>query len=261
MKTKVAILFFLVVCSFSYGQELRQQKTGTIQEFEKPISGVHVYNLNTLNGTSTREDGRFSIPVKLNDTLIVSHINYRSLRIIISKAYLDREPLVIYMDEMTNFLETVSIKLHDLTGNLGTDSKNEEKGTNQDSISKYYSDLSTQRSLKDFDRNLEQPIFNQTDVTQGTNQTYAQVQKIGFKFKDVELRKELDLKKKFPDYLIENLGKSYFTTNLKIPSDKVYHFITYCEFKNIRELYYSNNMMQVLTILESESVAYLQIKE
>lgn len=261
MKTKIAILLLLFTCSFVVGQELRQQKTGKIQEFENPISGVHVYNLNTLNGTSTGEDGSFSIPVKLNDTVIVSHIKYRSLRIVISKAYLDKEPLVIFMEEMTNYLETVSIKMHDLTGDLNVDSKNEERVSSKDSINEIYRNLADQRSIKDFDQNLEKSILNQTDVTQGTNQTYAQVQTIGFKFKDVQLRKELDLKKKFPEYLITDLGKPYFTSTLKIPSDKVYHFITYCEFENIRELYYGNNLMMVLTILEKESIEYLKIRD
>lgn len=261
MKNKIAIVLFLSICFNSFGQELRQHKQGKVLEFQKPISGVHVYNLNTLKGTTTTEDGNFSVPIKLNDTVIVSHIKYRSLRIIFTQDYIDKEPLVIYMEEMTNYLDTVSIKLHDLTGDLSLDSKKKGNLSNQDSINKLYKTLADQRSIKDFDRNLEKPILNQTDVTQGTNQTYAQVQKIGFKYKDVQLRKELNLKKKFPEYLITDLGISYFTTKLNIPKEKIYHFITYCEFKNIRELYYSNNIMKVLTIMEQESFDYLKIEE
>ena len=72
------------------------------------------------------------------------------------------------------------------------------------------------------------------------------------------LRRKLAKKKAFPIKLLKELGEDYFYKELKIPIDKYYHFLDYCNFKGIEDLYYNDKLLEVIKILYEESVAYLK---
>ena len=236
-----------------------QNFAGTVTEYQKPISGVHVYNLNRLNGTSTNENGIFNIPVKLNDTLIISHIKYRTQRLVVSEVYLNTSvPVKIYLEEMTNYLDIVNIKNHQLSGILETDTKSVKNTVSTDSINSEFQNLASQTSYDEIGIEFNKPI-NNTDPT--GNSTVSVGVGISMKFKDVEERKALKNKRDFPQRIISSLGTSYFTNTLKVPDEKIHHFLTYCDSKNIIDLYYQNEIMAVLTILQEESIEYLKIDD
>lgn len=251
-------LFFLISLN-SVGQEKKHIFVGKTLELQKPISGVHIYNLNRLTATASRDNGIFEITVSQNDTLIISHVKYKTQRIVISKGYLNNAaPVNIHLEIMTNYLDTVSIKNHDLSGILEADSKT-TKLTDTDSINAVWRDLAKQPSFKDYERDLSKPILNNVDAT--VNSTVKVAAGIPMKFKDVEIRRELKNKRDFPKRIISDFGTGYFTNTLKIPSEKIHHFLTYCDSKNIIDLYYKNEIMAVLTILHDESIEYTKIKD
>ena len=86
---------------------------------------------------------------------------------------------------------------------------------------------------------------------------------LGIPMKDKEniLRRELRAKKSTPDKIIASLGKDYFTNELQIPEDKISHFLTFCNFKNIFSLYNEDRIIELLTVLQEESIEYLKIEE
>lgn len=258
MTNRLAILLIICGVFINYGQD-RIHKTGNILNFEQPINGAHILNLTSSQGTSSQKDGSFTINVRLNDTLQISHLKYHSKTIVYSKKQLDNSTWTIYLDEMTNELDTVEIKSHDLTRMISTDSKKVGRVKNTDSIAQAYRDLAYQPSNKDFGRDLEKPPLNIVDPTGGPS--VGTSVGVGFRFKDLELRRELKVKKDFPNQLIADLSLSYFTKTLHIPEDKVYNFISYCQFKNIRELYTRNKIIKVIEILEQESIEYLKIED
>ena len=251
------LLFFCTLCSV--GQVERTIKHGQIVDFQKPIVGVHVYNLNTLQGTSTFTDGKFEILVKVNDTLIISHIEYRSLRVVISEEYMKREPFIIFMEVMTNYLDTVNIENHNLSGNLTTDTERSTKAKNKDSLYSTIQDQAQISSNRDYERDLARPSKNIVDPTGGPS--VGSSVGIPFKFKDLEVRQELKIKRAFPKQIISDMGTPYFTKSLKIPKDKIHHFLTYCDHRDIISLYHKNEIMKVLTILQEESMEYAKIKD
>ena len=82
-------------------------------------------------------------------------------------------------------------------------------------------------------------------------------------FHMIKLRKlkvNLKNKKAFPIKIKKELGINYFTSDLKIPEEKIDHFLGYCEYKNIIEEYYKNNLLEVIKILREESKTYNEIK-
>ena len=258
MTKRLTTLFFLLCITLNYAQE-RIPRQGKVFHFKLPISGAHVLNLTTSEGTSTLQDGSFTINVKDNDTLQVSHLNFHTKRFVFSERHEVLENWNIYMDELTNELDTVQIKSHDLTGMISTDSRTAGRVVNKDSIAQMYRDLAYQKSNKSFGRDLEKPPLVIVDPTGGPS--VGSSVGIGFRFKDLELRNSLKAKTDFPTKLISDLSLKYFTETLKIPEEKVHHFITYCQFKNIRQLYAQNKVIKVIEILEQESIEYLKIKD
>lgn len=259
MIKRLIYILIIFVSINSFGQEQPRNFVGKVTEFQKPISGVHIYNLNRLNGTSTRENGVFEIPVKVNDTLIISHIKYRTQRIVISEVYLNTTiPVNIYLEEMTNYLDIVNIKNHELSGILQSDNKDVSNSMSKDSINSELMNLVNQTPNNEIGNDFKKPI-NNTDPT--VNSTVSVGVGIPMKFKDVEKRKELKKKRDFPNRIINDFGTSYFTNTLHIPDEKIHHFLTYCDARNIIDLYYKNEIMAVLNILQEESIEYGKIKD
>ena len=62
--------------------------------------------------------------------------------------------------------------------------------------------------------------------------------------------------KNIPRLIIYDLGKYFFINKLKIPEEKIHNFLTYCNYRNIFELYKKKKIMRVIKILEIESVSY-----
>jgi hypothetical protein len=82
-------------------------------------------------------------------------------------------------------------------------------------------------------------------------------------FKDSErlwaLRKKLAQKKAFPYKVLSELGEKFFFDELKIPIDKYFHFLEYCNPLNIEDLHKEGRILELIKILRTESVSYLKI--
>ncbi len=200
-------MFFFIFNS--YGQQEEVLLKGQIIEFDNPITDAHLYNTNTIQGTSSTNDGNFSIHVRLNDTLIISHVNYFTLKITIDQKFLNQYPLIIYMKEKTNQLDTVMIPNHDLTKNLKKDSNSRSRTANRDSIIADFQRLAKLPTMKVY-KNTEAPPTVNVDPTPGaiggpiTGGVGVGVL-ILIRDKDAELRREHKTKRNFPKRLLQIL--------------------------------------------------------
>jgi hypothetical protein len=251
------IIFIFVINS--YGQQDELLLKGQVLEFENSIVGAHLYNANKFQGTSSTNEGNFTINVRLNDTLVISHVKYFTVKIAVDQKVLNQNPFIIHLKEKTNQLDTVNILNHNLTKNLKFDSNSRHRTVNKDSLNIDFQRFAKMPSMKDYNVNREVPPMVIVDPAGGS--AVGTTVSIGFKLKDVELRRELRTKRNFPKEIISNFGVTYFTETLKIPKDKVYHFITYFEERNIMQLYKKNELIKILTIFEEESNVYLKIKK
>lgn len=71
-------------------------------------------------------------------------------------------------------------------------------------------------------------------------------------------RKEIAFKENFPKMLISEFGSSFFFNDLKIPKEKYYHFLEYCNPLDIELLYKNGNVLEVIKILQEQSITYLK---
>jgi len=120
--------FLFVVFSFSLNLINAQNQilTAIIENAadNSPIPSVHVINLSQVVGVITDKSGKFEIQAKLNDTLYLSYLGFKSIKIRVTNDLIKFKNSKIQLTELAYALEEVIIKPYELTGYLEIDAKN-----------------------------------------------------------------------------------------------------------------------------------------
>ncbi len=131
MIKKLLIYFFLVLSFQSFSQEItRFQQTvslkGQIINFKtkKGLKGANLFNINTVEGAVSNENGVFSFPAKVNDTLYISYLGFQSIKLKITNDLLKGNELIIALHEKRVEMKEVVVRSHKLVGVLEIDAKN-----------------------------------------------------------------------------------------------------------------------------------------
>lgn len=125
MKKPIALflLFFITLCSFAQERTMvkgKIVKAGTIS----PLENVNIVNLSEVIGTSTNTKGEFEIGVKANDTLHLSYLGYKSIKVRVTNDWIKfGNSTTIEMTELALALEEVVVQQLKLTGYLEVDIK------------------------------------------------------------------------------------------------------------------------------------------
>jgi hypothetical protein len=124
-------LLISVLClftTFTYGQETENQSEptrvkGTIisTTTNGPLSEVNIVNINQVVGTSTNDDGEFEIRANANDTLHLSYLGYKSIKVRVTNDWIKFGNTEIEMTELALALEEVTVRQLKLTGYLKVD--------------------------------------------------------------------------------------------------------------------------------------------
>ncbi|MBR9915547.1 MAG: carboxypeptidase-like regulatory domain-containing protein [Algicola sp.] len=126
---KYALFLFTLIfsASFSYAQETEEPTSvkGTVIDLgsDQPMDRVNIVNLNQVIGTSTDDEGNFEIQAKVNDTLHLSYIGYKSIKVRVTNDWLKFGETKIGMTELALALEEVVVNQLKLTGYLDIDVK------------------------------------------------------------------------------------------------------------------------------------------
>lgn len=92
-----------------------------------PLSGAHLFNLNSVIGTISNDKGMFELATTVNDTIYVSFLGYQSIKLKITNDLLKGNELVIELYERTEQMAEIVVKSHKLIGVLEIDAKNVPK--------------------------------------------------------------------------------------------------------------------------------------
>ena len=121
-------LFFLLIFSFITNYSLAQDQTltGFVENSEdnSPIPSVHVINLSQVVGVISDEKGKFEVPAKLNDTLYLSYLGYKPIKVRVTNDLLKFKNSKIQLTELAYALEEVIVSPYKLTGYLEIDARN-----------------------------------------------------------------------------------------------------------------------------------------
>jgi hypothetical protein len=123
------VVFFLFILSgttvFSQETTIIQKVSGTIvnDNTKLPLSNVNIININKVRGTVSDSKGNFEIEVGVTDTLHLSLIGFKSIKIRVTNDWVKNKTTKIQMTESAIALEEVIVRPYDLTGYLEIDSK------------------------------------------------------------------------------------------------------------------------------------------
>ncbi|TVZ57383.1 hypothetical protein OD91_2704 [Lutibacter sp. Hel_I_33_5] len=271
MIKKLLIIFTsLLIFNNIYSQE-RKPLYGIISDSLDVINNVHIINIQSNIATATIIDGTFKTFAKVGDTLKITSIQHQTKKYIVKKTSFGFNQLKIYLQPKIYELDEFEIKKHNLNSVLTSDVDKTPINKNHERVKNMVNEI----KRMDFSR----PIIEKLDFIESnvkpTKVTVDPIQKVlenglffgtkqslsnGKNSKEYwDLRKELKFKKNFPKKLLTELGNSFFYKDLKIPKEKYYHFIEYCNLKEIEELYKKNELLKVIKILQEESISYLKI--
>lgn len=124
MKFKIFYTFFFIIFSqLILGQE---KVIGVIENDadSRPISNVHVINLNSVIGTISNNDGVFEINASVNDTLFFSYLGFKSIKVRVTNDLIKFKNSKIKLTELAYALEEIIVTPYKLTGYLEIDAKN-----------------------------------------------------------------------------------------------------------------------------------------
>ncbi|WP_299670101.1 hypothetical protein [uncultured Polaribacter sp.] len=263
MIKKLPLLFLLSFISFSSFSQLRRTIiNGKVTDSLSTVKNANIINLKTNQGTFSSDDGEFRIFVKTGDSLRISSIQHITKFIIINKNNLANKFVDVKLTYSTVVLDTFELKRHNLSGRLGIDSKNVPTNKKDSLLNDLldFSDIDMNVVAPDDHIDKMKPPVNNTDPTANFAGAGAAVV---MPFKDSErlwaLRKELARKKQFPYKIMSELGEKFFFEKLKIPIDKYFHFLEYCNPLGIEKLHKDGKVLDIIKIFQTESKSYLKI--
>ena len=126
MSMKIKLFLFIFI-SFFTNKLLSQEKVLGVIENDadsKPISNVHVINLNKVIGVISNKNGEFEIQAEVNDTLYFSYLGFKSIKIRVTNDLIKFKNSKVKLTELAYALEEVIVSPYQLTGYLEIDAKN-----------------------------------------------------------------------------------------------------------------------------------------
>ena len=241
---RVFLTFFLLLATnFTFSQDdYRTWIKGKVLYKNVNVTSANVINNTSQQATTTNDDGEFEIEVKLNDKLIFSSVQYQIRELNITKEILQRNRIVIDVNEKVNELDQVVVTPENQEKFL--DLKEEEfkkfdysfdKSTRVNNV------INEQGKLRDGINfvNLYRLISNSLKNDSEENQT-------SYKYNPSDLLREL-----YDDV--------FFTKNLLIPNDKINEFLLYCDdnFPD-RILLKKDNEFELIEFLVKQSKKFVK---
>ena len=124
---KYLIRFFLIIlfCSISVKQSAQttEFKTlfGEVVNDSIDVSGIHVINASSGGKTITDLSGSFQIGIRKMDSVYFSSVQIKKQLIVITDQIYSSDSIKVYLEPLVNILENVTVRPHNLSGNIKSD--------------------------------------------------------------------------------------------------------------------------------------------
>jgi hypothetical protein len=237
------------LCSFigftALGQE-RKSFEGTITFEELRISAVHVINNSTNIGTITDENGVFKIPVKENDSLFISHINYTEFYVFITLAHLSKKKVSFQLEEKVERLNEITLGNGKSIFHVDKDLLIYEVKVTAKSLNlpNAGSEVKANKSIVRLNSGAVIHLDHLINTFNGTKKRARIVNQLSKE--DTELNK---IRTHLTDY--------FFVNSLKIKKNFIFEFLEFCKNKNIITAFKSNDELDFMSIIIRYSKQFL----
>lgn len=237
MRKSITLLLLFTTVFAAAQQDYRTWLRGKVLYQDSSVVAANILNTNSENATITDDNGEFAIEVKLGDELIISSVQYEIRAIIITKDILQRNRLVVDVNEKITALDEVVVsptrpeKFLDLQ---------EEEFKKFD----YTSDKSTR---------VENEILRKNQLYEGVD--FVNIFKLMYKSLRKKKADEGDEFTYAPSDVIRQIyPDAFFTTQLNIPPSKIGLFLEYIDGRlQTKDLLKKENEFQLMDFLIKQS--------
>ncbi|MGB6150413.1 MAG: carboxypeptidase-like regulatory domain-containing protein [Pricia sp.] len=261
-KNQILKLIFLVCCGLlgasAHGQDLFSERLeGRVYSDNGDVAATHVLNISTERATITDINGFFSIPVRLNDTLVLSAVQYKRKEIVVTYDILESKLLLIPLEEALVELDEVVVTPYSLSGDMAKDlsTLSIEPVVTASTlglpnayvklISKAERELHTATTGGPVGIPLN-PIINgisgRTKMLKNRvsrNETYARTERV-------------------KEFYVDSL----YTTELQIPKEKIDDFLYFCEVDTaFQSVVDTHDRLAIWEFIREKSLVYLEDNE
>ncbi|MCM4155882.1 hypothetical protein [Christiangramia antarctica] len=243
IKYLILLIFISNAANYLHAQEEIMLEGRIISDSLVPQS-VNVVNLNIEKGSLSKEDGSFQIPVRVNDSILFSSLQFETRIIVISEEIFEKKNLVMRVYPKMNELDEIRISDIKLTGNLGEDIQ----------------------QIKTFKREMYGIPENTVPISQNERMMYTATHSAGGIPLDLLLNtingkinmlkkvRKNDVLSKYAERGLNTAGISFFVNDLGIENDEVINYLYYCaekpEFRHLIDVkdvfgilqFYSENL-------------------
>lgn len=217
------------------------------------IERVHVINKTTQRGTLTNKLGDFSIPVKVNDTLIFSAVQFENYRRIVTEADVRRMQVLIPLKPRVNLLDEVVIEPVSVAQQLNLPNAHKKPKTKLDARLDGHSKASVPVVLLTTLIGGAGGIDNLYYVLSGQRKRDRKLKSLIREDRIASIHQKIarNIRLYFED--------KFFTESLKIPENQIDDFIDYCLDYDIVFLYQEERYLELIEVFFEVKDAYLQL--
>ena len=263
MKLKVVLFLALTATQLMSSQEDRKILFGLIYDDNGILENAHIGNVTNDQATFSNKNGEYRIFARPTDSIKYTAVGHQTYIEKLTENDFNIYRKVTTIKKRDYELDEVILKKTELTGALTTDVNDTPSDRKADALTKTMDFSKIKKKGIAEDRLVTKrlrPNVATTDPTkefQGFGPTLKLSSSNASKLK--KLRKELAFKKTMPAKLLNELGEDFFFEELKIPVEKYYHFLEYCNPLGIEALYRNNKKLEVIKILREQHVPYLKL--
>lgn len=193
------------------------------------VADVHVLNTSAGKATISDENGDFSIPARINDTLLFSAVQFKRKLLVVSHAMLESNGIRVPLEEFVNELDEVVVRPYDLSGDLASDMENMKTGQVVSATSLGLPNAHV-KPLMQSERLLREASFGPFSIGTLTSIPFNPIiNAISGRTKMLKKRVARDKKYLRSERVRGFFADSLYVAQLKIPRDRIPDFIYFCE--------------------------------
>lgn len=239
------------------GQDFFSDKIeGRVYSDDGDVAATHVLNTTTQRATITDNDGFFAIPARLNDTLVFSAVQYKRKEIVVTLSILESKLLLIPLEEALMELDEVVVTPYNLSGDISRD------------LSHLNIDPVVTSSTLGLPNAYVKPISKAERelYTATTGGGFIPLNPIinGISGRTKMLKNRIKRNEKYArtERVREFYVDSLYTTELKIPEDKIDDFLYFCEVDTVfQSLVDTHDRLAIWEFMRKKSLVYLENNE
>ena len=214
------------------------------------VSATHVLNTTTQRATITDSNGFFSIPAKLNDTIVFSAVQFKRKQIVVTASILASASVSIPLEDVLTELDEVVVMPYNLTGDMARDMAILETDP-----------VITASTLDLPNAYVKVPTKAERELYAATANPFMSfdplINAITGRTKMLKKRVARDKKYARTQRVREFYTDSVYRNDLKIPDTKIDDFMYFCEVDSVfQTLIDSHDRLRLWEFLQKKSIIY-----